>query len=221
MRHYSIKWGNLLIVRWIIASWLLQGIHRRERSEFVFRLLLESGVILIAILFASRFNITILNYLLIIICIHTIFCLFDSTWLVGFRDVYKSFKGKGITSVIGFLNYIHKDLGNDRNVDAILVYGSLCRKMYRDSSDLDLRIIRNSTSSITIFFLAIKYRIVALYKYRIPLDLKVVSSYDYLIKEMSSDEHPLVIKSLNEKDDYWYGDAFSKLIENPEQYKLN
>lgn len=150
--------------------------------------------------------------------LHTCFWHFDSTWLVGFREVYHGFKGKGILSIISFMDWSIEELKECDNIVAITIYGSICRHNYHDRSDLDLRIVQER-GSLFAYFKMIKLRIVATYKYRIPLDLKLVDSQSFLQKEMREDEHPIIVydKYLDFYDKL--GDSYNELKSNPERFK--
>jgi predicted nucleotidyltransferase len=152
-----------------------------------------------------------------VISIHTLFYLFNSTWLVGYREVNKKFKGKGIQSIVDFSNYVKEDIKHCDN-NAVLLYGSLPRKKYHNRSDLDIRIIRSSNDNVKLFFKAIKYRAVGIWKYKIPVDLKVVDSMDYLKKEMRDDEHPIIISKKENFEVYNEGVPFESLEKSPSDF---
>lgn len=193
MKVYKTNNKFLLFFRWFVVSWTLQGVHVRDKGEKWFRICFE-GIILVslALTFYLIFRSFILTSLLLFL-IHTLFWIFDSTWLVGFREVFSSFHGKGILEVIRFLELVKKDLEGLSNIDSVLVYGSLCRKSYHDRSDLDLRILRNKLPGLILFLCVIKFRMLAVFSYKIPLDLKVVDSLLFLENEMRKDELPIVI----------------------------
>ena len=218
MRNYKIKWGKLLFIRWIIISWVLQAVHVLDKRERIFRIFLEFLFLLpvIVIYDVSNANSKIYS-IAYIISIHSLFYLFNSTWLVGYREVNKKFKGKGIQSIVDFSNYVKEDIKNCDN-NAVLLYGSLPRKKYHNRSDLDIRIIRSSNDNVKLFFKAIKYRAVGIWKYKIPVDLKVVDSMDYLKKEMRDDEHPIIISKKENFEVYNEGVPFESLEKSPNEF---
>ena len=190
MRVYKIQWGKYLLFRWIAVSWILQAVHVLDRGERIFRILLELILLLPAIvIYNSSLKFYTFSY---VIAIQSLFYFINSTWLVGYREVNKKFQGKGIESIIDFSKYVKKDLTNCE-FNAALIYGSLSRKKYHSRSDLDIRIVKSSAGNIKLYFKAIKYRALGTWKYKIPVDLKVVSGMDYLKSEMRNDERPIVI----------------------------
>lgn len=219
MRKYSVSWGKFLILRWLSVSWTLQGVHVLDMKEKIFRIVLEFiptvGIVTLSIMGFYPWWVT----LCVFVALHTAFWLFDSTWLVGFREVYSGFKGKGIRSIINFVDWSIEELKDCDNITAITIYGSICRHKYHDRSDFDLRIVQER-ASLKCFFKMIKLRTVAIYKYRIPIDLKLVDSVDFLKKEMREDERPIVPYS---KYDSFYneGDSYEMLKADPDSYKRN
>lgn len=216
MRNYRFNWGRFLFFRWIVISWTLQAIHVLDKKERLFRIILELFPLTIISTFVL---ITTHSYWIVLVgfvVIHTLFWLCDSTWLVGFREVYTGFKGKGIQSIIDYTDWCIKELKDCSNISAIAIYGSICRHKYHDRSDFDLRILQEGQSLKT-FFKMIKLRIVAIYKYRIPIDLKLVDSIEFLKKEMREDEHPIVAFNKN-KTFYNEGDKYEALKSSPKNY---
>lgn len=217
MRKYSIKWGKFLFFRWLPVSWGLQAIHVLDIKEMIFRIVLELVPVLAIVTMAVMGLYPWWVALLFFFVLHTAFWLFDSTWLVGFREVYPNFKGKGIQSIISFVDWSIEELKDCDNIIAITIYGSICRHKYHDRSDFDLRIVQER-ASLKCFFKMIKLRIVAIYKYRIPIDLKLVDSVEFLKKEMRDDEHPIV--PYNKYDSFYNeGDSYEMFKANPESYK--
>lgn len=219
MRKYSVNWGKFLILRWLSVSWTLQGVHVLDMKEKIFRIVLEFiptiVIVTLSIMGLYPWWVT----LCVFVTLHTAFWLFDSTWLVGFREVYPGFKGKGIRSIINFVDWSIEELKDCDNITAITIYGSICRHKYHDRSDFDLRIVQER-ASLKCFFKMIKLRTVAIYKYRIPIDLKLVDSVDFLKKEMRGDERPIV--PYNKYDSFYNeGDSYEMFKADPDSYKRN
>ena len=218
MRNYSINWGKFLFFRWLLISWTLQAVHVLDAKERIFRIVLELIPIAIIVTLASISVYPWWVAITLFVVLHTLFWLFDSTWLVGFREVYTDFKGKGIKSVIDFVDWSIKELKDCDNISAITIYGSICRHMYHDRSDFDLRIVQEHPT-LKVYFKGIKLRTVGIWKYKIPIDLKIVDSQDYLRKEMREDEHPII--AYNKYDSFYdmKGDSYEILKANPTTYR--
>lgn len=216
MRNYRINWGKFLVIRWLPVSWCLQAIHVLDKSERRFRIAIEltPAVVIAAATIVLGGSWRIVGFELI--AIHTLFWLLDSTWLVGFREVYTGFRGKGIQSIIDYINWSLEELKDCDNISAITIYGSICRHKYHARSDFDLRILQEG-GSLKTYLKMIKLRAIAIWKYRIPIDLKLVDSVDFLKQEMREDEHPIVPYNKYEKF-YNEGDTYEMMIEHPENY---
>lgn len=217
MRNYSINWGKFLIIRWLSISWVFQAIHVLDKGEQFFRIIIELiPVMFIGLLVVFQY-ISWWSALILFVFIHTLFWLFNSTWLVGFREIYTRFKGKGLQSVIDYTDWASKYLKDCNNITVIAIYGSICRHMYHDRSDFDLRIVQ-SRGLIKTYLKMIVLRTVAIWKYRIPIDLKLVDSEDFLKNEMRVDEHPIIVFNRN---DFFYdlsGDKYDYLKANVDKY---
>ena len=90
--------------------------------------------------------------------------------------------------------------------------------MYHDRSDFDLRIVQDY-SSLKTYLIGIKLRAVGIWKYKIPMDLKIVDSQNYLRKKKREDEHPII--AYNKYDSFYdmKGDSYEALKANPLTYR--
>jgi len=200
-------------LRFFIIGWTLQAVHVLDKKERNFRITIEMIPIICFLLLLLFSVISLPIFVLFVLILHTCFWLFDSTWLVGYREINTKFKGKGIQSVIDFTDWAVEELKNYDNISTITIYGSICRHMYHDRSDFDFRIVQTS-GDLRTFFKMIQLRAVAIWKYKIPIDLKLVDSVDFLKNEMRDDEHPIV--PLNrEKCFYNEGDSYASFKANP------
>ena len=80
--------------------------------------------------------------------------------------------------------------------EAILIYGSMCRRQFHKRSDLDLRILRRTDSLKGLVALPIGLLLRCFSFFLIlPVDLQVVDSMKFLRKQMRPDEKPIVVYS--------------------------
>ena len=218
MRNYTYNWGNLLFFRWFVASWLLHGIHVLDRTEKWLYVLCES--LLLLVVFCAMFALGCHQwwaYLLAFVVLHTITWLTDSHWLVGFREVDKTFSSKGIVATLEYIERVSDVFAKCDNIEAVLVYGSMSRRMFHNRSDLDIRIWQ-SHFSLKAFVLVQKYRFIGIWKYRIPLDLKLVDSMENLKQEMRPDEKAIVGYSKGGKSVYNAGYCLSEIKAKPSDF---
>lgn len=217
MRNYTYVWGNLLFFRWFAASWLLHGVHVLDKTEKFLYVFFET--LLIAVVFGIMYAVGCpwWAYGVAFIVIHTLTWLMDSHWLVGFREVDKKFCSKGIAATLEYIEIVSNVFSGLPDVEAVLVYGSMSRRMFHNRSDLDIRIWQ-SGFSLKAFFMVQKYRFIGIWKYRIPLDLKLVDSMEYLKKEMRSDEKAIVGYSKGGKPVYNSGFTLSDIKADPSEF---
>lgn len=218
MRNYTYSWGYFLFFRWFAASWLLHGVHVLDKTEKYLYVFFE--VLLIVVVFGIMYALgcqTWWAYLIALIMVHTITWLTDSHWLVGFREVDKKFSSKGIILTLEYIEMVSHVFSKLSNIEAVLVYGSMSRRMFHNRSDLDIRIWQDGFSLKT-FFMVQKYRFIGIWKYRIPLDLKLVDSMEYLKREMRSDEKAIVGYSKDGKPVYNSGFTLSDIKANPSEF---
>ncbi len=217
MRNYTVNWGKFLILRWFVASWLLHGVHVLDKTERMLYVCFEMLALLLfyAMMFLCGVKCWVW-YVVAFAVLHTITWLVDSHWLVGYREVDTRFRGKGIAAVIGYLEKVKDELSNYPNIESIGVYGSMSRRMFHDRSDLDLRVIQNGFS-LPLFFKIQQLRFVGIWKYKIPLDLKLVDSVEYVKNEMREDEKPIMIFKRHASF-YNEGVSFEDLKKEPEKF---
>lgn len=215
------KWGRLRIIRFLIVGWSLQSVHVLDRTEQMFRIVFEGGLLLLAFVFYSvngdRANFRLIDYTFIFMAIHTLMFLFDSAILVGLRECFDFIKNPGINGTLSFLLLAKKLILATDAVECVLVYGSITRGMFHNRSDLDLRVIRKRDlwQSLHIMFIAVWLRAIAVWRYHIPLDLKVVDSMDYLKNEIRLDEKPIVIYCRSDFAVFNRGIDLEAVLSNP------
>lgn len=197
MRTYKYNWGKLLFLRFLLVGWTLQGIHSLDRTEKILRIVLEVFITAFTVLILSTL-ISSLSGSLILIClviVHTLFWICDSGWLTGMRECFGFIKNRGLNSTIDYLEFTKKIVEASATADAILVYGSLCRKEFHERSDLDLRIVRKLGvgAAIKLFLLCILLRFCGMYRFGVLLDLRIVDTIAILAKKMRNDEQPIVV----------------------------
>jgi len=224
MRQYKLNWGRYLLFRWLPVSWTLQAIHTLDKTEKYLRLSFELIILSLCLLILAIFNLANFTSAIIsIVAIHTLFWLFDSSAYVGLRECFGFIRNSGIVVAISYLNYVKWLLTKVDCSEAILVYGSLCRKKFHDKSDLDLRIIRRSGAmrTVKLFFICIWLRTIGVWFFNIPLDLKIVDNLHFLEKEMRDDEKPIVIFCRDSFEICNRGVEFKALKANPISFLRN
>ncbi len=190
-----LKEGRFRAIRNIPIGWVLQAIHSTDRSERYFRLLIE----LLALVFVYGFlrgMMTGYQPLAIIVVAftvnHSITWFMTGNFWVYMLDSFLWVRNPGIHGVIKFTQLTQAAFVNSRSVDAILIYGSMCRGQLHIRSDLDLRVLRSPGFSNAVIALSIGY-LLRVYSFfiRMPVDLQVVDSMDFIRHQMRADEQPI------------------------------
>jgi hypothetical protein len=132
--------------------------------------------------------------MLLLISVHTLVFFLSGNFQVYLLDSFKWVKNPGILGLLSYIKLCKKYFSSSNSCDAILIYGSMCRNQLHIRSDLDLRIIRRTDSIHGLFALPIGYllRAYSLLVW-VPVDLQVVDSFEFIEKQMRSDEKPIVV----------------------------
>jgi hypothetical protein len=174
----------------IFTNWLFQGILYADKTEKIFKLFFDWAltVIIYKLVFGSHNHIHILIAFLIS---HTFSWIFNG-------QLFALAKNFGIVhndpeEIINYAYGIKNRASREKSINIVVVYGSIVRKEIKDTSDLDLRIIRKKglLNGFRACIFGFKERSRALF-YRFPLDMYVVDSSKHLLK-MRYDEKPLIL----------------------------
>lgn len=180
----------------ILSNWTFQGMLYADKTERLFRLLLDGLMTLvlyvILINFISSSHAALIFAFLIA---HTLNWIFNGQLFVlakNFDILYNEPQ-----RFIDYANGIKIRASRDKSIDCVVVYGSLVRGEIKTTSDLDVRIIRKSgiINGFRASVFGLMERSRALFN-RFPLDIFVVDSTDHLLK-MNDDEKPQILYDQN------------------------
>ena len=194
----NLRWNKkskYRFLRNIPVSWIHQSLSGYDRTEFLFRIFIQL-VCFILVFSINTIFILQLRYNLIFsfIITHTLFWIFNGPFMAVMVVSFSKLKNGGIVKVLKIIKYIKADYEASDCAEAVLIYGSFCRKLLHDRSDLDIRVIRKKSlkNSLKCMCIAAKFRFIATF-IGMPLDLLVVDSMDFLNSTMRDDEHPVII----------------------------
>lgn len=175
----------------IATNWIFQGLLYSDKTEKLFKILLDLVLTAILLFFISFSNKIYLNFLISFLISHTLFFVFNG-------QLFALAKNFDLISnepqrIIDYADGLKKRASKEKSINCVVIYGSLVRKEVKSTSDLDLRIIRNKGlfNGLRACVFGFKERSRALF-YRFPLDMYVVDSPKHLLK-MRSDEKPLIL----------------------------
>jgi len=190
-----LKEGKYRAFRNIPIGWVLQALHSTDRSERLFRVCIEV-VIWLAIYVAVKSFAPAMDAGLALLTAfaisHTLMWLLTGNFWVYMLDSFLWVRNPGIDGVVQFTQFTRSVFTTVDCVDAILIYGSMCRGQLHGRSDLDLRVVRRTDSWKGLIALPLGF-LVRMYSFFVymPVDLEVVDSMAFVRKQMRDDERPI------------------------------
>ncbi len=190
-----LKEGKFRAFRNMPIGWVLQALHSTDRSERLFRICVEIIVWLSLYIAVKYYAPDIgagLAVLVAFIIRHTIMWLLTGNFWVYMLDSFLWVRNPGIEGVVRFTQVTRSVFTAVDCVDAILIYGSMCRRQLHGRSDLDLRVVRRTDSWKGLLALPLGF-LVRAYSFFVymPVDLEVVDSMAFVRKQMRADELPI------------------------------
>jgi predicted nucleotidyltransferase len=194
IRLYETKVGILF------SNWLTQNMLYAEWVEVLFRICLEFTIfcVISALFWIINDQLSIYNIIIIVLLTHTTTFLVNGQFFVllrFFKDVYND-----PVTLIEYPEGICKRLRDKKSILAAVLFGSISRKNFSSSSDLDVRIIAQHgiiDNFIACFWVFLE-RFIALLR-RHPLDIYVITENSGLEK-IRTDEMPII---LFDKDNFF------------------
>lgn len=178
-------------------NWTFQSLLYMDKTERTFKILLDIILTIVFwILFNMRFS-SIIALILAFIISHTLNWIFNSN-LFG---LFKTF-GNIITPKEKFESYLERLKMKVKNEPSIIwagIYGSLVRGEFKETSDLDVRLIRKPglINGVRVCLFVMRERTWATFN-RFPLDIYVGDCLKFLEK-MSKEEKPLIVKGVGKE----------------------
>jgi len=216
-----MKKGRYRALRNLPAGWVIQVLHGIDRTERWSRIILE----IVAVLIMSNIMHNTLHTSLFVSCllgfmiVHTLSWFFVGNFWVYMLDSFQWVKNPGIDGVIRFVQLTRRAYERNDSCDAILIYGSMCRRQFHGRSDLDLRIVRrrDSWKGYLALITGILLRIYSFFIV-MPVDFQVVDSMNFLIHQMREDERPIVVYQREGFHIENAGVPFEELERNPNSF---
>lgn len=216
-----MKHGRWRAFRNMPVGWVTQSVHSTDRSEMIFRILLELLVMVVVayLTLGGEYSgrASMLTLAVVLVSVHSVSWLLVGSFWVYMLDSFDWVQNGGIENVIRYVRFVERVYIDSDSCDAILIYGSMARNRFHNRSDLDLRILRrtDSPSGIMAIILAAYVKSYAFF-IRMPVDLQVVDSFDFLEKQMRADEPPIVVYRREHVAVQNAGPNFSAVEESPE-----
>lgn len=178
----------------LLVHWVFQGTLYMDKTERFFKLFLD-GIFTVVFALVTKFTVT--NLIVGFLVAHTINFIFNAQINVVLKNFGISRADKA--KLLDYLNHFAKRVQHEPSVIYAATYGSLSRNELKDTSDLDIRLVRNRN-----FFDGIRSSVfVCLERTRallsgVPLDIYVFDSNKKLSR-MRSDEKAQVVKVVSSR----------------------
>ena len=161
-----------------------------DRAEKVFKLALDA-------LFTAVLVFLGVSIVASIVISHTLNWIFNGHIFVVFKNLklIKTSKEKFDT----YIERLKRKVENEPSIVWAGVYGSLVRGEFKETSDLDVRLIRKRgfINGVRVCVFVMKERSWATFN-RFPLDIYVGDSFGFLEK-MNKEENPLIVKDVRKE----------------------
>jgi len=175
----------------LASNWAFQGMLKAVWCERVFRLSIDALITLVFALMLPRF----LPWSLLIgfLLGHTFNWLFNGNALSTLKFQGVGYKTENIVKFKEWMtDRLNRNLGS--NIHAVFIIGSVARGEQRETSDIDLIVVRlpGLTGSIKANIITLFLRASAFIQL-VPLDLFIVDNLAQLKKRVRPDEQPLAV----------------------------
>lgn len=214
-----MKEGKYRALRNIPVGWVLQILHSTDRTERWIRILTEIAavLILVGLLCLQEWCTSVFAAVAgSMIAVHSVSWLLIGNFWVYMLDSFQRVGNPGIEEVMRFVDTCRDVFLATDSSDAILIYGSMCRSMFHNRSDLDLRVLRRPGvwNGLKAVYSAMYVKAIAFFRL-VPVDLQVVDSMAFLYNQMRDDEHPIVVYERRRGIVANRGLAYDTVVENP------
>lgn len=178
----------------ILINWIFQGLLYADRTEKIFKIVLDFGVTIILFLILWHPNIVVRSLISFFIS-HTLSWAFNGQLFALAKNF--DIVNTEPCQIIEYANKIKIRASKESSINCVLIYGSLVRDEIKSTSDLDMRIIRRPgfINGIRACSFGLMERFRALIN-RFPLDMYVIDGVGHLHK-MRSDETPEILYDPN------------------------
>lgn len=180
----------------ILSNWTFQGMLYADKTERLFRLLLDG--IMTLVFYAILVNFIPNGYIALIFAFliaHTFNWIFNGQLFVLGR--YIGIKPNKHNEFEKYLKGLKYRAESTKSIQSVILYGSISRKDLKNSSDLDVRIIRKKG-----FLNGLRSCLFGLYERKwaffnkFPLDLYIIDSVKHLSK-LRVDENPIILYDID------------------------
>jgi len=171
----------------LCASWIFQGILYMDKTEKIFKLSLDIFLFFFLMFILKRYISTFMSVLIVIVIAHTFNWIFNGQLFVALKNL-KLVKND-LSVFYQYINNLRRRVLYEESILAVAVFGSLSRGEIKETSDLDIRIIRKKgiKNGFKACFFVMKERGKAFFK-KFPLDIYVLDNVKNIEKHIGKTE---------------------------------
>ena len=175
------------------SSWLFQGILFMDVTERIFKIFIDLLIFVPIYLILSYYNVTG-SIVYALLFAHTINWIFNGQIFVLLKNLKLTRTEKN--NFVSYVKYIKKIAEDETSIVAVAVSGSITSERLKESSDLDVRIIRRKgiINGLRSCFFVLIQRSKSFFK-RFPLDIYVFDDYKKLY---DVDKNPVILLDKDE-----------------------
>lgn len=190
----------------LFRNWAHQGFTYLDKTEKFYRVIWELVPFCISFYLISLTGLVWWgNCILSFLIAHTLNWMFNDNMWTCIQFTLPNLLNPGNEKTIEYLSGMQKRMQKRSSVAGCLIYGSMSRGVWKDKSDLDIRIFRKPgvINGLKGYWACWMERLIAVWK-RQPLDIYLADSVRFL-KKMRDDEYPIFLKGNDERLNDAYG----------------
>lgn len=191
----------------LFRNWIHQGFTYLDKTEKFYRIIWELIPFCVLCYLFNFLGISLwVNIFLSLFVAHTLNWMFNDNLWTCIQFTLPNLLNPGNDKTKEYLIKMQKRMLNSDAVAGCMIYGSLSRGVWKDKSDLDIRILRKPgiINGFKAYWTCWIERLIAV-KERQPLDIYVADNVKFL-RRMRDDEYPIFLKGKDSRltDAYGY-----------------
>ena len=191
----------------LFRNWAHQGFFYLDKTERFYRIVWELIPLVVALFLLSLTSVPMfLQVLLSFLIAHTLNWMFNDNLWTCIQFTLPNLLNPGNDKTIDYLMKMQNRMNKRASVGACMIYGSMSRGVWKEKSDLDVRILRmpGIKNGFLGYMACWTERLIAVFSKQ-PLDIYMADGLEFL-KKMRTDEYPIFIKADDSRLDKLYGD---------------
>lgn len=191
----------------LFRNWIHQGFFYLDKTERLYRIIWEMIPMAATLFLLSFSNIPLGGGIIISFLIaHTLNWMFNDNLWTCIQFTLPNLLNPGNDKTKDYLMKMQNRMKKRSSVGGCMIYGSMSRGVWKEKSDLDVRILRKPgiINGFLGYLACWAERLIAVFSKQ-PLDIYMADTPEFL-KKMRADEYPIFLKADDCRLDNLYGD---------------